>query len=66
MLTIWGIVYGIAWLAWLFCVIGGLGNSKVLGLCSFDGGFTPSEQYLLGIKITQMETQDNQVEPESL
>ena len=67
MFPVWGIAYGIAWIAWLFCVIGGLGNSKLLGLCSLDGGFTPSEQYLRGIQITQMEVQDNQVqEPERI
>jgi len=55
MIPFWGILYGIAWLAWLACAIGGLGNQRLLGIFSEKAGYTPSEQYLRGLDLSLME-----------
>ena len=54
MLPLWGILYGIAWIAWLICVLGSLGSLKLLGHFSNEGGYQYSQQYLNGIKLSQM------------
>lgn len=59
MFPLWEIIYGIAWVAWLCCVIGGLGSAKVLTLCSNkDIGFQPSPRYINGIQLSQYYQQE--------
>lgn len=56
MVPIWGILYGLAWVAWLICMIGGLGNTKLLALMSTakQQGFIPSDRYRRGLELAQM------------
>lgn len=54
MIPLWGIIYGFAWIAWLICVIGGLGSQKLLSMFSQEGGFQYSPQYQNGIELSQM------------
>jgi hypothetical protein len=56
MIPLWAVVYGLAWVAWLVCVIGGLGSTKLLALWSGRSlGFTPSERYVRGLQLTQLD-----------
>ena len=56
MFPFWGILYGLAWIAWLLCIVGGLGNSKILSVFSSNTAYTPSEQYLQGIQRASVTT----------
>lgn len=53
MFPFWGIIYGLAWIAWLVCIIGAMGNSKIIGAFSTNYQYSPSEQYLQGIQRSQ-------------
>jgi hypothetical protein len=56
MIPLWTIVYGLAWIMWLVFLIGGLGNTKLLSLCSTTkSGFTASENYTRGRQLAQMD-----------
>jgi hypothetical protein len=56
MVPIWAVLYGLAWVAWLICMIGGLGSTKLLALCSTGNlGFAPSESYIRGLQLTQLD-----------
>jgi hypothetical protein len=56
MVPLWAILYGLARIAWLVCMIGGLGSSKLLGLCSTgQRGFLASDRYLRGLQLTQLD-----------
>lgn len=59
-IPLWAIIYGVAWLLWLCCVIGGVANQKILGLFTSTGGYKPSEQYLRGIEEGSMKI-DNDI-----
>ena len=54
MIPFWRIIYGLAWVIWFICVIGGLGNQKLLSLFSQESGFQYSPQYINGIELAQM------------
>ena len=56
MVPIWGILYGLAWVAWLICVIGALGNTRLLALLSVNKtpGFVPSDRYRRAQELAQM------------
>lgn len=62
MIPLWGIVYGCAWIAWLICVIGSLGNQKLLGLFSQQGGYQYSPQYMQGFQLAQMSGENQAAE----
>jgi hypothetical protein len=56
MIPLWAVLYGLAWVAWLICMIGGLGSTKLLALWSTGNlGFTPSESYIRGLQLTQLD-----------
>jgi hypothetical protein len=56
MMPLWAIVYGLAWIMWLVFLIGGLGNTKLLSLCSATrSGFTASDSYARAVQLAQME-----------
>jgi hypothetical protein len=53
MVLIWAVLYG---LAWFICMIRGLGNQRLLSLCSTDRlGFTPSDSYRRGMELSQLD-----------
>ena len=67
MIPLWALFYGLAWIVWLLCVIGGLGNQKLLGMFSARGEFTPSEQYQRGLKLSAMGSgKQSQEEPRNI
>lgn len=61
MVPIWGILYGLAWVAWLICVIGGLGNTRLLALLSAaqTPGFAPSDRYRRAQELAEMNEMDS-------
>jgi len=55
MVPLWGAVFGVLWIIWLGCVIGGLGNIEILSSFYRKCGFIPSAGYIRGIRAALQE-----------
>jgi hypothetical protein len=55
MIMLWSVLYGLVWVVWFICVVGALGNAKWMTLLQTSAGFHPSERYLRGLSLSQLD-----------